>query len=169
MFFKKKVKYKLYLGQIEVVERRDLKRFLDQSGYWGGGKLNEQLYHRLLDIFDLPLAKSLSVVSEQDLAIDIAIPGFQGGAAFIGSLDATVFPVFWRPKVQVNAKIYTIETGQTLHQVEVVSKMAWKTYLQGIISPRALLGLFPPFGIKDLEPLLFESCYKAVTRLRAKY
>ncbi|WP_263081323.1 hypothetical protein [Endozoicomonas sp. Mp262] len=168
VFFKKKKVKKLYLGEIYVVHRQDVKSKVDQWGLFGEEKLDHALFLKLQEIFDLPLASSMSEPDDNDMAIDILVPRFQSGAAFFVSFHGGGIPLFWRPKVQVVARLYKVKNNKTLHQVKVLSKLPWKVFASKVFSIKGLSPLHATFDADDLEHLLMQSCLKAVIKLSDK-
>ncbi|MRI35432.1 hypothetical protein EOPP23_20950 [Endozoicomonas sp. OPT23] len=168
-YFKKKKNYKLYLGEISVVERNDLKSIFDQPNSIFFEKSNTRLWRKLVEIFELPLVRNEPNLTNECLAIDIAVPKYQGGGAFLESFGSVALPFFWRPKVNVRARIYQANSNKTLYDVEVVTALPWKQFLSRFLSPLFLLGIEPPYKTKDLENLLFQGCSKAIAKLSHKF
>ncbi|WP_062270616.1 hypothetical protein [Endozoicomonas arenosclerae] len=154
-FFKKKA-YKLYLGNIHVVERKDLKRFFDQPPPLFFESNESLLYRKLAELFELPSAQHLNQFSSNELAIDIIIPSYQGGSLLFGSIGVPV-AFLWRPKVEVLSRIYRLEDRKMLSEVKIISKQPWIQFFKGLLT-------FNFFQTNDLEPLLLQCCSKAIAR-----
>ncbi|MGI9280767.1 MAG: hypothetical protein ACR2PX_14255 [Endozoicomonas sp.] len=146
--------YKLYLGNIHVVERKDLKRFFDQPLPLLFESNESLLYRRLEELFELPSAQNLKEVSRDDLAIDIIIPSYQGGSFMFGLVGVPV-PLFWRPKLQILSQIYRLQDSKVLSKVKVTTKQPWRQFFKNLIP-------FQQFDSDELEPLLLMSCAKAL-------
>ncbi|MGY0216447.1 hypothetical protein ACWJJH_03550 [Endozoicomonadaceae bacterium StTr2] len=166
--FRKK-DFRLYLGNIYVAERSDIKRILDQPPAFLAESINSQLHRKLIEVFELPLAKEVDQFADDDLAIDVIIPKYQGGALLFGHIGGTPLPLFWRPKVQIVSHIYNLKSGKILSKVKVTSKTPWKAYLGRVFSIRAIFSFSPLFTGKDLEQLLCESCLRAMAKHQAKF
>ena len=117
--------YKLYLGNIHVVERKDLKRFFDQPLPLLFESNESLLYRRLEELFELPSAQNLKEVSREDLAIDIIIPSYQGGSFMFGlvrgSRASLLAPKITdtQPDLQIRSQIYRLQDRKVLSKVKV--------------------------------------------------
>lgn len=162
-------KRRLYLGHIHVTRGKDLKSQIDHWCRFGGEPLDQRLYLKLLELFDLPPAWMIdSPPDDRDIAIDILVPGFHTGAAFFIALYKMPLPLFWRPQVQVVARLYQLKTGKTLHQVRASSRLPWKLFIIRMFSLRRLLPFHATGDGADLEALLMKSCLKAINQLRVR-
>lgn len=167
-FQKRKPQPRLYLGDVFVVKRQDWKRFIDQWSLMGAENFDCILYTKLRDIFELPLARDIRSPEGRDLAIDIIVPRYQLGAGLSGSLGGHGLFFFWHPKIQVKARIYRINTGKTLQEVQCRACLGWKAFFSRIFSIRGILPFQPTFDSKDMEPLLYKGCLEAIEKLSSQ-
>lgn len=164
--FRRKKKYSLYLGVLAVAPRSDLKRNFDELSLWGREDLDLSLQKQLVEVFDLPLASTLNQPTELDLGLDVIVPKFQLGDMLDVSLGDIGFSLFWRPKVEVVARIYRLDTGATLHTASATAKLSWKQYFSRLFTWRALFRFKPMFDSQDLNVLLQRSCLELLVKLR---
>ncbi|MFS1525645.1 hypothetical protein ACL7TT_16280 [Microbulbifer sp. 2304DJ12-6] len=164
--FRKKKKFSIYLGSLAVAPRSDFKRYLDEWAAFGHEDLDSALRKQLMEIFELPLASSLDQPKETDLGLDIVIPKFQSGDMWDISLGDLGFPLAWRPKVEVAARIYRLDTGKTLHTASVTAKLSWRQYFSKLFTWRTFLRFKPMFDSSDLNVLLQRACLGLLEKLR---
>ncbi|WP_370977852.1 hypothetical protein [Agaribacterium sp. ZY112] len=164
-FFKKK-KFSLYLGSLAVAPRSDFRRHFDEWSAFGKEDLDSSLRAQLIEIFELPLASTISQPTDTDLALDVVVPEFQSGDILDVALGDMGFPLAWRPKVDVAARIYKLDTGKTIHTASVTAKLGWKQYFSRLFTWRAFIRLKPMFDSSDLNLLLQRACLELLSKLR---
>ncbi len=163
-FFKKEVP-KLYLGTIAVAPRSDLKRHLDEWGVWGREDLDTSMLESLQELFELPLASEVKDPKEIDLVLDVIIPKFQSGDMWDVSLGEIGFPIAWRPKIEIGARLYRLQTKKTVYTATVLVKMSWREYFARLFTLRALFRFRPMFDSSDMRRLLYIACNKLIIKL----
>jgi hypothetical protein len=164
--FIKRTKANLYLGNLAVAPRSDFKRNLDEWALFGKEDLDSSIRQELENIFELPLASSISDPQKTDLGLDVVIPKFQSGDILDVSLGEIGFPLIWRPKIEVGARIYSLESGKTIHTATVTAKLGWKAYLSRLFSWRAFFRFKPMFDSSDMNILLQKACMELISKLR---
>lgn len=162
----KKEKPRVFLGVLAVAPRADLKRHLDEKGLFEDANLDISLRQSLTEIFSLAPVQSASSPLATDLVLDVVIPQFQSGDAWDVSLGEIGFPIFWRPKVTVASRLYSLTTQKIKATFSVTEKMKWGQYLSRIISWRAFLRFRPVFDRKDIEYLLYQACGKLLVKMQ---
>lgn len=156
------------MGEIYVVPRTDIKRHLENRilGEPGRAKnVSDSLYDALINVFDIPRADGLEIVEKSDLGLDIVVPHHQLGDIFGLELGGLSLAGFWRPKIDVSARVFKLHSGKTVRTETVRVKMPWREFSRRALSWRGLLGLAPMFEAPDLEKLLCEGCLELLTRL----
>ena len=164
--FKRKEKPRVFLGVLAVAPRTDLKRHLDEKGLFEDANFDTALRQSLTEIFSLAPAQSVSSPLSSDLVLDVVIPKFQSGDAGVVSLEEIGFPIFWRPKVTVASRLYSLTTQKTKATFSVTEKMKWRQYLGRVFSWRGFLGFRPVFDRKDIEYLLYQACGKLLAKMQ---
>ena len=165
-FFKKE-KPRVFLGVLEVAPRTDIKRYLDEKSIFEDAKLDTALRQSLTEIFSLPPVQSVSSPLPTDFVLDVVIPKYQSGYAWGDvSFGGIGFPIFWRPKVTVESRLYSLTTQRTKAAFSVTEKMKWGLYIDRIISLRAFFSFNPTFDQKDIECLLYQACGKLLVKMQ---
>ncbi|MCP4487807.1 MAG: hypothetical protein GY820_10890 [Gammaproteobacteria bacterium] len=165
-FFKKE-KPRVYLSSLAVVPRVGFKT-IDEWGFNGRENFDGALRQELTEIFDLPHVSTIADPRKTDLALDVVIPRYQGGANGDFNFGEIGLPIFWRPKVEVRSRVFEIQSNKTLHVFSVVQKMRWLDYFSRTISLRRIFSFQPLFTIEDIEYLTLLACGNLLNRMRAK-
>ena len=163
----KKDKSKLYLGELYVAPRKGIKK-IDEWGLFESARLEDNIRMHLEQLICLEKLTDAEELKSFDLAIDIAIPDYQGGNAGIFSLRGITLPYFWRPKVTVSARVYNAQTGKTLYTLKQSAKMPFSPFLQRQLTLRGIFALKPSFDIDDVLPLLYQACLTLLVNVKAK-
>lgn len=163
-FFKKE-KPRVFLGVLAVAPRTDVKRHLDEKGVFEDADLDSTLRQSLVEIFSLAPVQTVTSPLPTDFVLDVVIPKFQSGDVWDVSLGEIAFPIFWRPKVTVASRLYSLTTQKTKATFSVTEKMKWGHYLGRIISWRAFFRFRPVFDRKDIEFLLYQACDKLLVKM----
>ncbi|OZG70148.1 hypothetical protein BTA51_27655 [Hahella sp. CCB-MM4] len=161
----KKEKPRVFLGNILVVPRNSFKD-IDEWGFFHQENLGEALNEVITDIFQLPLANNVDDPKKTDLVVDVAVVKYQSGDIVdIGLHEIPLF-WFWRPKVEVRARLYKLTSGKTLAVFTSKEKMKWGEYWRKMMSLRAFFRFRPVFDKEDIQILLCKSCIKLVEKMK---
>ena len=161
--FKKK-KPRVYLGSTVVVTRDEFFKS-DQWGLFKSFDLESELRGKLREALSLPPIEARVELQKTDLALEIVIVDYRGGEFEI--VEVFKFPLLfmWRPKIEVKARLYGIETGKTTKSVIAKEKISWKQFFGKIISLNGIFRYKPLFGVQEMEILLYKCCIKALKKL----
>ena len=161
----KKDKPRVYLDKMVVAPRDDFYK-IDDWGLFKSEDLEEGIRDKLDGIFSLPHISTRADAKKTDLALELMVLKVQGGefeSADFGSLGG--FLIFWRPKIEVAARLYNIASGKTHSSFKAKEKMPWGTYFTGVFSLRGVFRYKPIFGVNDLEPILYKACEKLLINM----
>ncbi len=161
---KKKEKPKLFLGAIAVVPRNEFMK-VDEWGILKGESLEDSIKVKLENLFSLPHISEKENVNDQDLALEIIVSKLQGGEFTSFQTPPIDIPIFWRPKVQIKARLFYINSKKTKSTFNVLKKMSWGQYLHRVFSLRGIIRIKPLFEPVDLEPLLYSACEQLINKL----
>jgi len=164
--FARKEKPRVFLGVLAVAPRTDWKRHFDEVGLLEDASLDTALRDGLTEIFSLPPVPAAPPFRATDLVLDVVIPKYQSGDAWDVSLGHMGFPVFWRPKVTVACRLYSVTTRKTKAIFSVTEKMTWAQYLSRIFTWRAYFRFRPVFDRKDMDYLLYQACGKLLEKMQ---
>lgn len=171
-----RIKTRVFLGALGVVPRRDFKRYFEYPEWRGFRHLwsfrppadEPALLEALRDVFVLPHISTRTDPTDTDLALDVWARDFQRGE--LAPVEIRVpgfqfgFDFFWRPKVELVARLYTIDNDKTIKTYTVTERCTWKEFLARVLQRRLIILPFVPlFTGKDLQQLV----YRATARLAA--
>lgn len=164
--FLRREKPRVFLGTLAVVPRTDIKRHIDQWGMLNDSNLDIPLHVTLQEIFALPPASKVTLPTSTDLALDVLIPSFQSGDYWEVSLGEIGIPIFWRPKIIVAARLYSLKSKKTKRTFTVTQKMPWGEFVGRLFTWRAVFRLRPTFDAEDMNRLLYFACHSLLDKLR---
>lgn len=163
----KRDKPRLWLGVVAVAPRSDWRRHLDEWNIFAQREdLDTSIRQTLENIFDLPLANGVNNPESNDYALDIVVPKFQSGDAWGVSLGDVGFPLIWRPKIEIGARLVNLKTGKTVYTTTVKAKLKWRSYFARLFTLRAFFRFKPLFDSNDMNHLLHEACITLLHKLR---
>ncbi|RUR67331.1 hypothetical protein EJP67_09685 [Variovorax guangxiensis] len=164
--FFRKHPVKLHLSEVRVLPRKDFLRHLE-GGFFGKTPDN-RLAAELKDVFAYPPAANVSVPGDQDVAIDVAVEGHSRGGWGDFSGGDLAFPIVWRPKVRISARVYNMKSGQSRTLLRVVERMSWNEYFSLLGSWRVQLGLGAPANQQRMLKLVQTAGHKLKSKIEAK-
>jgi hypothetical protein len=162
--FKKKEKPKLFLGAIVVVPRNEIMK-IDEWGLFKGENLEDSVRVKLEYLFSLPSVHEYSTFNDGDLALEIIVTKLQGGEFTSAQFSPIDIPIMWRPKVQIKARLFFINSKKTKRVFDVSQKMPWSQYFSRVFSFRGIIRFKPLFETVDLEPMLYKACEQLLGKL----
>ena len=165
----KREKSRVFLGELAVAPRTDIKRFLDQWGMLKTENLDSNLRHSLKEIFSLPSPQDIKEPKNTDLVLDIVVPKIQPGDAWDLSLGEVGFPIIWRPKITISSRLYYLKTEKTKATFSVTEKMRFSQYIGRLFTWRAILRFRPVFDYEDMEYLLYQACHKLLKKIKKQH
>ncbi len=125
-----------------------------------GEPVSEALQIRLIDalmeLVSLPRIEDRKSAKPEDLAIDITVPHYRTGK------------LLKRPRVAVAARLYHIDTGQTIFADEGGETAGWDVVFRRALSVGHLLGLKPLFSPQEMETLLIQATTRLLTRVHSQ-
>jgi hypothetical protein len=163
--FLRREKPRVFLGVLAVAQRADLKRHLEQEGILENESLDDALRRSLIEIFSLPPAQYVESPLPTDLVLDVLIPQFQSGEILdVGFGDAEL-TLFWRPKITVTSRVYSLKTKETKATFSVTERMKWTQCFGRLFTWRGFFR-FQPFVRADMERLLCQACVKLLANVQ---
>lgn len=125
-----------------------------------GAPVSEALQIRLIDalmeLVSLPRIEDRKSANAEDLAVDITVPHYRTGR------------LFNRPQVVVAARLYHLDTGQTIFADDITETAGWGKYLRRILRPKYFLNLRPVFSPEEMEALLIQATTHLLTRVNSQ-
>lgn len=156
---------RLFLGTLSA-SSGDLVRHLEGLAGPSRRDLDNALLVEIPALLALPRAEAVTVPLPTDMAFDVALRSYRSGSASDFSFGAFGLPMYWRPKVQLAARLYHLQSGKAKATFRVTERMPWAAYLNRVLSWRVLVGLDPPARRSDLEWLLGRAVERLVARLQ---
>mgnify|MGYP000046386182 CR=1 FL=1 len=161
----KKEKPRVFLGTLSVVPRTDFKK-IDEWGVFHKEDIDSEFRQTLEEIFSLPLAAEVEKPLKTDLVLDVIISQFQSGDAWGIDVGIIEFPIFWRPKVEVKSRLYSLKSKKTKKVFSATEKIKWSKFFNRILSWRGLLRFRPVFDKSDMNYLLYKACHRLLLEMK---
>ncbi len=155
----------MFLGALAVLPRKDLKRWLEDGVLFGSNDMDASMRQFLHEVFPLPEAGSVDEPRDSDLVLDVVVPHFQSGTTYIIDISRAIIPVFWRPRVEVQSRLYRLTTGETVETFSATRKMPWREFAWRSFKPDLVLDISAPFNSSDLKALLYKACLKLLSKM----
>lgn len=133
--------------------RRDFLRHFE-GGSFSGANLPTDFLDELSALLPYPSISELTMTDGSEVAVDVAIESHSRGgwADFAGG--ELSFPLLWRPKLRLRARLYAVKTGEQRKVIRIVQRMSWLDYLSSLLSWKVYLGLSSPATNSTLIKLL---------------
>lgn len=130
--------------------------------------VDQALLFALAELIALPKADSVDApLLATDMAFDVAVQSYRSGSVADLSLGPIGFPLYWRPRVRLAARLYRLQSQKTKTTFHISQPMPWSVYLGRVLSWRVLAGLERPARPGDLDLLLRQAIERLVTKLRS--
>ena len=150
-----KAKPRVFLAALAVASRTDIKRYIDEQPLiYRREDLEDALRKDLSEIFDLPPASTVESPLKTDLGLDVVITKYQLGDAWIVSMPVLELPIFWRPKIEIHARLFFLQSDKTLKTLTVTESITWKSFISRIFTWRAMFRFRTMYDQDDLRSLL---------------
>lgn len=162
---KEKSRPRVFLGTLAVVPREDIKWVLEDMFGDPGSEIEGFLHDQLEEIFALPQASTADPVLESDLCIDVYIPGFHSGSADMLQVTHWHVPLFWRPKIELRARLYRLHDRKLIKTFMVTEKPTLREFWSAALSWRSVFGSGEAFDEKDLAYLLNRGAVRLLQKI----
>ncbi len=151
----------VFLGEVAVIPQSSFTRSFEKLGQSSMAKdLDIELKQYLIDWLAMPtvpISEGSTNPPANNLAIDVYVCGYRTGLGLWGNIFGVSAIVFWRPKVEVRARLYQINTKHTLNTFSIHKKMRWRQFFNRFCSWRYLLFGWHLSRPIDMEALLGEA------------
>lgn len=164
--FLKREPARLFLGALSVATSRNLVRHLESLPGGAPPSLDRALLDKLAQSLAFPMAATVEMPQSTDMAFDVVVHGYRMGSATDLSLGTAGLPIYWRPKIRLEARLYHLQSNKTKTTFQVTQKMPWSAYLSRLLSWRVLMELEHPGRRDDIEALLEQASERLTTKLR---
>lgn len=134
----------LYLGDLAVVPRSDLRRFFEPD--WEGEEEDLSLKTWISEALELPLYSESVETKQEFLILDVIVGEYRRGAGDSIEFGEAFFPLFWRPYVKMHIRIRSEKGKKVLGDRVVKRKMHLGEYLDKAFSWRSVF-----FGAANFE------------------
>lgn len=156
----------VYLGQVAVVPRSSFVRtFSELLDVVSRDRTESELREYLLDWLELPSIPNRAP-ERNELGLDVFICGYRTGQGIFGNIFGIPAFVFWRPRMELRARLYRLDTGALVSVFDVTRKMPWRMFWSRLLSLKYLLVGWSIADAKDMEMLLGESLISLLNQVR---
>ena len=165
---KKREKFPLYLGDLAVVPRTDIQRFLEFD--WNGTETDLELKEWISDALSLPLHLDTNLPTGDYLVIDVMISEYRTGGSGTVGVGVGDIPLFWRPYVKLHVRLKQGSKKGVLGDFVIKKQMPWREYLGKVLSLRSILNWGGVFTDRDLKYLVLSGLLEGLqwAQLKAK-
>ncbi len=159
---------RVYAGSVIVVPR------VDNGGLWdfftGGSNqgVEARLQQQLKELFALTACADRADFKEDDLGLDVFLSSYQQGGFESGTVGSWEMDFFWRPTVELKARLYSLNTGKEKSSFRVVERVTWKELFGRVLVRRWFTWRWETFDEKDLEALLNRAGERLLKKMIAK-
>lgn len=160
----KREKPRVYLGAMLVASSEEWKS-LDGWDLFKSVSLEDGLRKSLHSAVNLPPIDSREERKESDLGLELVIVNYQGGEFSAFQTTELFIPIFWRPKVELKARLYNLATGKTVHSASSKKKTPWRQFFSRVFSFNGIFRFKPLFDVKDMEVLLCLAAIETLAKL----
>lgn len=130
--------------------------------------MDDVLLKELQEIFGAPHSGEVTDTRPTDLGLEIYVPDYRLGDAMIvraDLLDASVVaPIMFRPRIELRARLYHLESGKTVKLLKVRRSMAFREGLSRLFSLRSMMTR--SFTPRDVQALFFDACKELIDELK---
>jgi len=120
----------VYLGDIAVVPRNNLKRLLEFG--WESSQTDEELRAWIVELLDMPVFPKNNL-SNDYLVLDVVVSKYQCGTDAILWSDS-ILPLLWRPSIKIHGRLKSFD-GKVICTYQTKKSMPWRKYLGKTINP----------------------------------
>ncbi|MDO6705512.1 hypothetical protein [Photobacterium sp. 1_MG-2023] len=133
---------------------------------WGDDTLDDHLRTLMASIFSLAEASSVSEFEKDDLILDVFMVDLRRGDFGLLRADGGLYPMGYRPKIQLISRIHHARTGSTRNTFRVSQSVRWSEFVRKSISFKGLLGIGTLYGQEEMEKLLMQACLQLLDQMR---
>jgi len=157
---------RLLVGDLAVTASRGAMRQLERLGGAETPAMERVLLAELEELICLPRATDV-VPRDTDLAFDLVVQGYRFGSATDFAIGPIPIPLWWRPKVRLEAQLFHLQSRKAKAALHVVEAMPWAVFAGRAVSWQVLLGLQAPARPTDMGLLLRKAAERLLSQLRA--
>lgn len=140
-----------------VVPRKDIKRFFE---IFVPKNFDRKLNDLLEKLLPFPRLSEETIIQSESLILDVAVSDYQLGEVWWLDFGKYVIFPFWRPKIELRARLYNYGTKYNVAEYKITKYLPWKYFFNRFLSYENKFQI----GSEDTQVLL----YKAVGELRKK-
>ncbi|NJA05171.1 hypothetical protein HC024_05415 [Methylococcaceae bacterium WWC4] len=160
-------KPRVYLGAMLVASSEEWES-LDGWGIFQSMNLGDGLRKYLYSAVNLPPIDSREDLRESDLGLELVVVNYRGGEFGAFQTTELFIPIFWRPKVELKARLYNLATGKTVHIASSKKNTPWGQFVSRIFSFNRMFRFKPLFDEEDMEVLLCLAAIETLAKLTKK-
>lgn len=158
-----KSKSNIFIGSITIAPGLGICRYLEKSVWNPEYNIETELQKYLAELFYFPEAPTKENVQLNDFGLDIHISDFSTGEGFF----VEYFPLIWKPKVELHAKLYNLSSGETLETIIVTEEASLREYLARALEWKALFNISETFTTDDMKVLVGRGSVRLLRKIYA--
>ena len=150
-----------------VVAPQNRNRSLDMLAILEKDDYEQRVRASFEEVVSLPKVTQRVDNLPTDLGLEIIVVGLRGG--MLASLEAGefIFPIFWRPRVHIKARLSNLENGSTVNSFSGVEKMPWLRFLNSAFRPSTIFGFRATVDSEYIEYMALKCLISVLQRVKS--
>lgn len=164
-FWKKKTDGRVYSGEVFVVPRSGIRKFVSSLAPALDQRVDGVVEDTLLQLLDCPPKSLRKNAKPTDLALDVVVPEYDYGQFLFPQLGGYFVPLIWRPHITITGRLYVIDTGETISKATVKHSVSWSLWGKTALSVPKLLRIKSNMSDADMDRLTTEAFVKLLSKM----
>ncbi|KAG1668177.1 hypothetical protein GQR58_017954 [Nymphon striatum] len=166
MFFKRKTKAKIYIGEIIIAPRFSTKNFFSTDLSNFEQQQNTFVEEALHESLNLPLKSSRQNGMATDRALDIIVTELNFGAFEQYCINNFNIPILWRPSISLTARLYSIDSDETIFATTIKHTVSWFSWIANMYSLKKIFSFQSQMTKTDIDRMTIEATLKLLTSIQ---
>ncbi|MEM1378354.1 MAG: hypothetical protein AAGG69_13295 [Pseudomonadota bacterium] len=160
-------KARIFLNSITVVPRSGLKKILENNSSTLSEYDDDIIQTTLTSFLQLPDASEQATFESNDLGLDIIVPEFEFGSVGLAHAGPIIVPLNWRAKLTMTARLFEIETNQTIRSATVKHIQPMSQFLKKLRSPGRLLSFERNLSAEEVERMIIHVAVQLLRKVKS--
>lgn len=155
----------LYLGTVSIAPKSTL-NMLEQYRVLSKFDPVEIIEQEVRGIFQLPPITEAKDPRKSDIGIDVLVSDFRLGNLYGVNLSSLAFPLFWRPRIEMRARLFSLSNMETVSEFSAIAIMPLSVFARRALHPAVLLRIRPKATQNDLIRLTQEASIAVLEKIQ---
>lgn len=149
----------VYLGDLAVIPRHELKSFLEFD--WNAHRTDEQLRDWMAEVVELPFIDENTDFPDDAVRMDLLLSNYSLGSD-IAFFSNPVVPLLWRPKVELHCRLVRVSSGKVIGVYQTKKSVPWRDFFSRVFTLRSFFSFRATYSTEDLQFLLGQALVDAL-------